>query len=52
MLKILIIIFISIFAIIDIIAIVYPSIKKRVEEKKRQKRQAAFREKMKRLEIK
>lgn len=52
MLKILIIIFISIFAIIDIIAIVYPSIKKCVEEKKRLKRQAAFREKMKRLEIK
>lgn len=52
MLKILIIIFISIFAIIDIIAIVYPSIKKRVEKKKRLKRQAAFREKMKELEIK
>ena len=52
MLKILTIIFISIFAVIDIIAIVHPSIKKHIEENKRLKRQIAFREKMKKLEIK
>ena len=52
MLKKLIIIFISIFAIIDLIIIVAPRIKKLVQKIKRKKRQKAFGQKMKDLEIK
>lgn len=52
MLKKLIIIFISIFAIIDLIIVFAPRIKKWIEKCKRKKRQKAFGRKMKDLEIK
>lgn len=52
MLKKLIIIFISIFAIIDLIIVLAPRIKKWIEKCKRKKRQKAFGRKMKDLEIK
>lgn len=52
MLKKLIIIFISIFALIDLIIIIAPRIKKWVQKLKRKKRQKAFGRKMKDLEIK
>lgn len=52
MLKKLIIIFISIFAIIDLIIVLAPRIKKWIEKCKRKKRQKAFERKMRDLEIK
>lgn len=52
MLKKLIIIFLSIFAVIDLIIVLTPRIKKWIERRQRKKRQKAFGRKMKDLEIK
>ena len=52
MLKSLIIIFISIFVIIDVAAICGPDLRKFLNNKKRKKEQKAFADKMKKLEIK
>lgn len=52
MLKILIIIFISIFVIIDVAAICGPDLRKFLNNKKKKKEQKAFADKMKKLEIK
>jgi len=52
MLKVLIIVFISIFAVIDIIAIIGPAVRKYLDKKNKLKRRKAFAEKMKELEIK
>lgn len=52
MLKILIIILLSIFVIIDFAAICGPDIRKLLNNKKKKKEQKAFAEKMKKLEIK
>lgn len=52
MLKILIIIFFGILAMIDIIAILEPTIKRYLEAKEKSKKRKAFGKKMKKLEIK
>lgn len=52
MLKVLIIIFFCILAIIDIIAITGPKIKKHLEAKKIKQKRKEFGERMKKLEIK
>ncbi len=52
MFKGLIIVFLLILALIDLVAIFKPDIKRYIEDKKRAKRRKAFGKKMKNLEIK